>query len=891
MLSRLIAYLRGMASRRRVDGETDDELQFHIDHETAANIARGMSPAEARRVALRDLGGLAQTTEAVRDVRMMWLDSLWRDARYAVRTLRRTPAFTASALATLALVIGANSAVFSLADAILLRPLPYPQPDRLARVSWLSWLTQSPAASDFSTSVNGRTWEAIRDDTTTLDVAVMANGRERINFNTDDTAAFVVQARVSAGYFRVLGIAPFIGREFTPDEDRPGGAPVVVLSHHFWTRTLKSDRSVVGQTVFLRGEAYQIVGVMPDGFTPAGPFADVFTPLRPSRTGEGGGRNYGVIARLRDGHSWPEAEGELTNVGQTLPPGELPAGVTRRLSAQPLQDALTAGVRTPIHMLMGAGLMVLLIACVNIAALVLARGSGRKKELATRLALGSSRAAIVRQFVVESLVLGAAGGALGIVVAHACLAALQTMGGDIFTSWTRATIDARAIGATGVVSVLTALMFGLIPAVSASRVDVSAAMTEGGSRSIAGGARHWGRRVLIATEVALSVVLLVVTGLFVRTLVNLNDLDPGFDARNVAVASVSLQDARYSSAGTINQLFETSLGELERTPGVESAAVSLGLPYNRLLNYTFRFADRPDDENVRVSNFMYVTPAFFDTLRVPLRSGRAFTAADRAGQTPVVVVNDAFVRFLAEGDNPIGRHLHRDNVDWQIVGVVGDVQTRNSGLSYAGMVRGPLEAQPIVFFPAAQMDDAFAQLVHQWFSPFWTARTSESVNAELVLRRAIGSADALLPVAPAMRLEDAQAAATSFQRLLLTLIGAFAAVALLLAAIGIYGLIAQSVMERTREFGIRLALGATAAETIRRVTLSGVAIAASGVVAGTALAFGATQLVVSFLWGVDRHDPLTFIAIAGLLLVVATAASVLPALRIVLIDPAKILRG
>lgn len=891
MLTRLFAHFSGLLTRRRANAEAGDELAFHVEHETKANIARGMSPADARRRALADLGGVTQTTESVRDVRMTWLDAIWRDVRYAVRTLRRTPAFTLSALATLALVIGANSAVFSLADAILLRPLPYPQPERLAQVAWLA------PSGGLTAAVDGRTWEAIRDETTAIDVAVLSNGRQRVNFNTSDAAAFVVQARVGAGYFRVLGTAPFIGREFTADEDRPAGAPVAVLSHDFWERVFQADPSAVGQTMFLRGEAYQIVGVTPRDFTPTGGAVDVFTPLRPSHRGEGGGSNYSVIARLHDGRTWPEAEGELTNVGQKLlkellPAGQAPAGVTRRLSAQPLQDALTTSMRTPIHLLAGAGAVVLLIACVNIAALVLARGHSRKKELATRLALGSSRAAVVRQLVIESLVLGVAGGALGVVVAYVSLAALQAVGGDTFSSWMHATIDARAIAVTSVIAVFTALVFGLIPALSASRVDVSAAITEGGSRAVAGGARHWGRRVLIAAEVALSVVLLVVTGLFVRTLVNLNDLEPGFDARNVTSTSISLQDARYASADAVNQLFDVGLSELERTPGVESAAVSLGLPYGQLVNYPFRFEDRPDEENLILSNIMYVTPGFFDTLRIPLRAGRGFTATDRAGQTPVVVVNDAFVRFLTDGDNPIGRRLRLiDDTEWQIVGVVGDVQTRASGVRPPGMTRGPIVTPPIMFLPAAQISDSFAQIVHQIFPSSWTVRTSGSINAERSLQHAISQANALLPMAPATPLDDAQVAATSYQRLMLTLIGAFAVVALLLALVGIYGLIAQTVLERTREFGVRLALGATAGGTVWRVTVSGVVLAGAGVAAGLAMAWGATRLVESLLWGVERHDPLTFSAIAALLLVAAAIASLVPALRIVRIDPAKILRG
>ncbi len=888
MRDRLFARLRGLLTRRRARREADEELTFHVEQETAANIARGFSPDEARRLALRDLGGVTQTREAIHDVRTLGIEAVWRDARHAVRSLRRTPAFTVSALATLALVIGANGAIFSLADAVLLRPLPYPNPERLARVSWL---TRSAGTIGFSDSIDGRAWEAIRDETRTLDVALAGSGRERINFNSDASAAFVTQARISAGYFRVLGVTPAVGREFTPDEDRPGGAPVVMLTHDFWERLFQADPSAVGRTVFLRGEAYLVVGVLPHDFAPIGMTADVFTPLRPTRTGEGGGDNYSAIARLRDDHTWTDADGELASISRMIVRPELErAGATRQLAVEPLQDALTSGARLPLYLLAAAGAMVLLVACVNIAALTLARNGGRKQALSTRLALGSSRAALVRQFVVESLVLGAAGGALGLGVAHVCLGALQTIGGDSFSQWTSAVIDTRAAVVTAAVSMVTAVAFGLPAALPATRLDVRAAMTDGGSRSIAGGAHHWGRRVLIATEVALSVVLLVVTGLFVRTLVNLGNLDPGFDADRVTTTSVSLQDARYASAAAIAQLFDVSLGELERTPGVESAAVSLGLPYSRLLNFPFRFTGAPIDDQI-IANLMYVTPGFFETLRIPLRSGRGFAGTDREGQPPVVVVNDAFVRFIAGSENPMGRSLTWGDRDWQIVGIAGDVQMRNSGVSHPGMIHGPIETPPIVFFPAAQMNDAFAQLVHRWFSPSWLIRTAGSTNADAVLRHAIESANPLLPITPADRLADAQAGATAFQRRLVILVGAFAAVALVLAVIGLYGLIAQAVMDRTHEIGIRMALGATPAGTIGRVTMSGVTVAAIDVVAGTALAAGAAQFVTAWLWGVDERDPLTFAAIAGLLLLVAAIASALPALRIVRIDPATILRG
>ena len=890
MLPRVWSRVRGLFLRQRALSEADEELSFHLEQETAAHVARGMSLEEARRRARADLGAV-RARDHVRDARMTWLDLVSLDLRYAFRALRRTPTFALSALATLAIVIGANGAAFSLADTVLLRSLPYPEPSRMGA---LTWFVQSGGGSQFAQDFTGRAWEAVRDGTTVLDVAAMSRNRDRVNFNSDDTAAFVVQARVSEGYFRVLGARPGAGRTFTVDEDRPSGAAVVILSHAFATRTFQAAASAVGRTLLLRGKAHEVVGVLGQDFVALGEPADVFTPLKASLVGEGGGSNFRIVTRVRDGRSWSEASGELNNIGQALISSgrrPVPPGETRRLGVRPLQDALTADVRMPIQMILGCGVLVLLIACINLAALLLARGSTRSAEVAARLALGSSRAAIIRQCVVESLVLGMTGGILGVGIAEVCLTMLRTVGAEVLTLGAEPSIDPRVIAVTAVISILAAVVFGLVPALAASRIDVRAALAAGGPRTIPGGTRHWARRTLIAAEVALSVVLLVVAGLFARTLRTLDTLDPGFNPDGLVTTSVSLQDERYTSAARINQLFDLSLDGLSRTPGVQSAAVSLGLPYDRLLNYGFRFADRPVEGNPIVSNFMYITPAFFETFGIPVRSGRAFTAGDRAGQAPVVIVNDAFVRYVSGGENPMGRALAFNNLDWRIVGIVGDVQTRGGGPSHRGMVRGPLEASPVVFFPAAQLSDAFAPIVHQWFMPSWTVRTSDEASAEPALRRAIGAADSLLPTTAVIRIGEVQARATSLQRLLLTLVGAFAGVALLLAVIGIYGLIAQTVVERTREFGVRLALGATAGSTIRSVIRSGFTLAGAGIAVGLVLAWGTTRLISSLLWGVDARDPLTFVTITSVLLVFAVVASLLPALRVLRLDPAKILKG
>lgn len=893
MLSRIVAYVSELLGRRRSLSEADEELRFHIERETAANVARGATPREARRMALRDLGGLTQTRESVRGVRTIWAELLWRDVRHGLLSLRRTPTFTLSALATLTLVIGANVAVFTLVDAIVWRPLPYPKPDRLGR---LSRATAVGSTIQFGgSSVDGRLWDAVRTDAVAMmDLAAMADGSQRVNFYAGERAASVSQARVGAGYFRVLGVMPASGREFTAEEDRPGGPAVAVISHALWESAFRTDPDTVGKSMLLRGEAYQIVGILPERFINPGEPADVFTPLRPSRSGEGGGSNYSVIARIRDGHSWADANGLLLTLSSPLfPPATTPQAPSRRLVLRPFQDVYVEGTREPLNLLAGASAVVLLIACVNLAALVLARTSSRQQEIATRLALGSGRIAVVRQLVVESLLLGAGGGLFGLLIGSLSLTALQTMGGEIFVLWRRSdiTIGVRTIVATGIVAVLASLAMGLVPALASSRLNVNAVLVGGGSRGVAGRARHWGRRVLIAVEIALSVVLLVSAGLFVRTLVNLRGLEPGFDPNGVVTASVSLQDARYASASAITHLFDASLAELTATPGVLSAAVSLGLPYDRLLNDTFRFADRPRPEQAQLANFMYVTPGFFDTLRIPLKTGRGLTADDRQGQALVAVVNDAFVRAWARDASPIGRRLTLRNGDVEVVGIVGDMQVRNSGFSVPGLENSPLMKSPIVFIPAAQFDEKFLSLVHQWFTPQWVVRTVAGTSAEPILHRAINIADPRLPVGPVSSLADVQASSMALQRLMLVLVGACATVALLLASVGIYGLLAQTVLEREREFGIRIALGATTRGIFASVIQSGLVLGLVGVSVGSVLAWISTRLMRTFLWGVDVHDPTTFVVIVVTLLITATISSALPALQTLRIDPGRTLRG
>ena len=661
-----------------------------------------------------------------------------------------------------------------------------------------------------------------------------------------------------------------------------------MLSHGLWLRAFGGREDIIGSAILLRGEPHTVVGIMPAEFVSIGD-ADLWTPLRGASKGEGGGTNFRVIARLTPGATWADAGAQLAAVSsEAFRLLGMPKGTTRRLDLAPLQAAQVAGVREPIVMLAWAVGAVLLIACVNLAALLLARGGSRAKEIATRMALGSGRAAVIRQLMIEAVVLALAGGALGVVAGSLGLTGLKLVGGETFADWQRVSLDGRALLATGGLSLLTALVFGLVPALQASRLNVQAALSESGSRSIAGSSVHWPRRLLVAGEVALGVVLLVTAGLLLRTFMNVHGLNPGFDPDGLITARVSLQDARYQSGAAITQLFDRTLERLRSSPGVDAAAVSLELPYERLLNIAFRLPEA-STEQWSMTNASYVTPGFLATLRIPLRSGRDLTDLDGAAGPPVALVNETFARIYSRDRPAVGRRIRLGGVDREIVGVTGDVQQRES-LVIDGVAPGPLVSLPLVFVPAAQASDGMFRMVHTWFTPVWTVRSRDLRTGTDALRQALAAVDPNLPLFDVQPMSVVMASAIAQQRLLVTLVGVLAAAAVLLAAIGIHGLIAHAVAERRREFGIRLALGASPARTLARVALGGIGLAAVGAVAGGALSLAAVRLVESFLWNVPPRDPITYAGVALLLLLVSAVASVVPALRILRLDPVQALR-
>jgi|SRR5579871_311752 len=805
--------------------------------------------------------------------------ALWNDCRFGLRQLRKHRGFTITVVATLALCIGANTAVYSVLDAVLLRPLPFPEPSRLAHVIEV-WRLGGQEGNE--TSLTGAQYEGVREHASSLDVAAYS-GTNGVNFAAGSQAEYIQQQRVAAGFFRVLGILPQFGREFTRAEDVPGGPALAVLSYQFWQRALGGDASILGRAIQLRGQPYTVIGILPSRFRFTGR-VDVWTPLRPSRTGEGAGSNYGALARLRPGVSWAAAAEQLKAISPQLAQfAEAPQNAKSEVAILPITSALTQDSRGQLLLTWGAVITVLLIGCVNIAGLLLARSVLRRREVATRMALGGGRGAIVRQLLIEGLLLALGGCVAGVALGIFALDWLKKLGADDFALWHPIQVDVRVVLAMLAIAVLTSLVFGLAPALQTSRVNIRAVLMEGG-RGAAGSSRRFSRQVLVAAEIASSLVLVVSAGLLLETLRYLDGLNPGFDGRNVIVADASLQDARYESSEAVNRLFTESLDRMRRIPGVQSAAVALTLPYERPLNTGFR---SPDGRRLAIE-MVYLTPGYLATMRIPVLRGRDIDTSDTADGAKVVMVSESFAAKYYRGRDALGQPLELTGRDIRrIVGVIGDVQ-QHSGINGGG---GPLSVEPTVYVPAAQLSSANFRLIHTWFSPKWVVRTAGPVGGiQGQMQAAIAGIDPQLPVAHFQTMDDLEAAITRGQRYHAVLFSIVAALALLLAGLGLYGLISQTIAQRTHELGVRMALGATPRQVMHATLRSGLALAGTGAAAGLLLSLVVVRWLRHLLFGVRPADPANLAASTAILLLIAIAATLIPAARVLRLDPAQTLR-
>ena len=799
-----------------------------------------------------------------------------QDLRLAFRLIGQNWAFSLTVIVILALCIGANTAVLSVVNAAMVQPLAYPEPDRLAQVVTIYRGEYNGDSHD------GTTWETIRDRTTSMEVASYGGGWTGVNMGVNGSGVYVKLQRVSTGFFHVLGIAPEMGREFSAVEDRAGGPPVVVLSNALWKKYFNGDPSIVGRSILLRGEPYTVVAVMPSRFR-SNTDAELWTPLRPKRTGEGSGSNYGIIARLRPGTTWVEASSQVASVVPELKTlGSYRKDADVKLDLQGLQQSMTLELLRPLMILWAAVAAVFILGCVNIGGMMLARASGRVTEIATRLALGAPIIRIVRQLLVESTVLGLFGGAAGVAVGWAGLQALKALGAETFSFLKGVELDWRVLLATLFLTLLAGIGFGMVPAWQAAHVDLRSAQT--GSRTVVGRKRFVSLGGLVGGQVALTVPLLVGAGLLLRTFLFLWNLSPGFDPNHVLTARFSMADARYTSE-KMNQFFDTVNARLHEIPGIESAAVSLNLPYERGLNDGLRL---PGETRFNITDLTYVTSEYFTAMRIPLFRGRIFTRADGPDAARVAVVNQALVNLYFKNKEVLGQPVGIEGAQWQIIGVVGNVQQIPGWGDYGSIIA----EVPTVYIPATQTSDGFLQMVHTWFSPNWIVRSplsGEQVKA--AIESATRSADPMLPMAEFRSVSDLKMGSFRFQRFLASLVDALAGLAILLTTLGIYGLIANLVSERTKELGIRLALGSTSSEAVWTALRPGLLWVLGGVAAGTGLAIGLERFLKSLIYGVQPTDTVTLAGVAAGLIVATSIASFIPASRIVRLNPADTLRS
>ncbi len=814
----------------------------------------------------------------------MWV----RDGRLGIRQLTKSPGFASAVVLTLALGIGVNTAVFSMLNGFLLRKLPYADPERVAAlVTHVEGVNAQGAAADDDDSFDGSSWELIRDNLHGVKLASYG-GSNRVNLKTDGASGGAVRqvldARVSADYFAVVGIPLSRGRSFSQVEDHPGGPPVAVLSYALWASTFHSDPDLIGRTIKLKGAPYTIVGVLAENaVTPSQ--ADVFTPLQPATTGECGGNNCGILARLDPGENWTHINAQL---GRLRLPSFANLGKHHAhawLYARPLQAQLAAGMHDRVIVLMLAVSFIMLIACANLAGLTLVRLSRRRTEIAIRLALGASSMDVLRQLWTENLILALLGGFGGLGLAVLSLDSLHGFLPESMIPVGGFAIDIRVFAFTLGVSIVASFLFGALPALQTTRLDLRSSIAAG-SRSVAGGSNTV-RRWLIVFETALTVVLLSAAGLLVRTLIHLETLPSGFNSNNVITAKVSLDDARYHNPAEFHALLAKSVTALQHIPGVDSAAFALSVPYERGLNDGLRILDGKQAGKESGSSLTYITPSYFKAFRIPLFSGRVITENDTDSSTPVAVVNQQFAKRFFGDPAALGRHFKIEGATFTVVGVVADVAKAPGMGSDA-----PIGTEPLAYLAASQIPQGLVNIAHIWFQPSWIVRTGAPINGITgTIERTIRDVAPDLPLTGFFAMDQIRSKQLQMQQVEVWLLGTLAGLALLLSAIGIYALVSNLVVQRTREIGIRLALGSTTKDAMVRVGSSGITSAALGLLTGTLLSLATLRVLASEIYGISTYDPVTLAVVPLILVIVAATASFLPALRISRIDPAETLRS
>ncbi len=871
--------------RRSAEADVDAELRFHFDARIDDLVAGGAVPEAARAQALAEFGDVETVRSRLgaidrrivhRNRRADWWESVGQDLRHALRGLRQSPGFALLVIATLAIGIGATTAIFSVVNPILFEPMPFPHADRVMTV----WESDQSGGRDF---VGFATYKDVQQAVTTFDYsAAMSYATATLTGGREPEA--LVGQRVSWTFFRALGVHPVLGREFTEVEDRPGAPRVVIIGNGLWRRRFGGDSSIIGHAVTLDGNAWTVIGVMGGDFDSVfQPDAQFWTPLRYDVSLPWACRSchhLRVLARLRDGASESDAARQLSvlaaNLRREYPTQYSPGS----MAVVSLREIISGGVRPVLLAVFGGVFMVLLIACVNVTNLLLARGVRRRGEFAVRRAMGAGTGRLVRQLATESLVVSIIGGALGVGLAALGVRALLAMSPPGLPLLDRVAVDGPVLAFALLLTAAAGLACGVMPALHGARADIHDDLRSSGRRATVAGRTT--RAALVVSEVALALVLLIGSGLLFRSLTRLFDVAPGFEAANVVTMQLQVGGPRYATKDRVERYFGRVLDLARAVPGVESAGFTTQLPLSGDFDgYGVHSQEhpRPNPEQ-DPSAFRYaVSDGYIEAMHIPVVRGRSITAGDRAGQPPVAVVNLTFARTNWPGQDPIGQHVRvggaEDGPWYTIVGIVGDV--KQTALS--------ARQESDIYIPESQWtftDQAMSLVVRTRVDP------AVMIAA---LRKAIWTVDPDVPIVREAAMDDLVERTAATRRFILVLFELFAVVALVLAAAGIYGVLSGSVNERLREIGVRAALGATHTDIVRLVLRQGLILTGVGAAAGLAVALGLSQAIASLLFDTSRMDPLTYAATTAVLVIVALAACWIPAMRAARADPMQTLRA
>jgi predicted permease len=877
--------LRSLARRNRVEEDLDKELRFHLEQQVEENLAAGMPPAEARRAALCKLGGVAQIQEECRDMRRTdSIETFWRDLRYALRMLGKSPGFTVVIVLTLALSIGANSAIFSVIDGVLLRPLPYPEANRVVRVFFHNANYPKFPLNPFDFRdfrARNRSFESLAGFTR-ADLQLSGNGQpERFT-------GFAV----TAGFFHVLGLHPARGHEFNANDEIPGNEQQVILSDRLWRNRFAADPNIVGRKITLDSRPFTVAAVMPPGTehpgngyngVAHGETVDLWWPFAFRGDPAHRGSHYlEVIGRLKKGVAPAEAQAEMNALTAQLAREHPDAREGWQALVIPLYQEIVGPSQRLLLVLLGAVGLVLLIACANAANLLLARATARQREIAVRTALGASRSRLVRQMLTESLLIALISGGLAVAIAVAGVQALVSLLSADFPRADTIHVNAAVFAFTLLVALATGVLFGLAPALQAARTDVQDTLRAGGHGAGSSRGHLRLRSVLVVGEVSLACLLLIGAGLMLRSFVNLLRTDPGFRPEHLLTARVSLPDATYKPLEAVH-FWGRLCTSLDSAAGIRAAGVGTDLPWtgydDNMGGFTIEGKKPPANQEFH-ARYHVASPGYFRAMGIPLVRGRFFTAGDNMKGTPTMIVNRSMARRYWPNEDALGKRVtfedHPKEQDWlTIVGIVGDVKDKPDSPAAEMAFWWPIEQTPVTVnsMAVAVRGNASAALL---------------VND---LRQAVRRLDPTLAVANIRPMDDIADANVSTSRFALFLVALFAALALTLAAIGIYGVISYAVSQRTHEFGLRMALGAQPGDVRRLVLRQGVKLAIAGVALGLAGALALGRVLWSLLYEVSAADPVTFTSVSGLSIAVAALACYLPARRATAVDPASSLRS